>query len=120
MVAAIRALARSPTAAEATGPVIGPGRGTRFRQELETRQCGGAVLGRGPVAYTMDEILGRAVVIGKVPGRGAVGDVRSHALEGLRSIDPGRARPTPATSRSGCGEIDRWEPERRNAPVTPS
>ena len=84
-------------------PCHRPGGGDPFRESLDLGEPGGAVSRRELPAEGADEILGRAVMVGEVPGREPGIVIGEHRR---RRRAPGRsrhARPRPATSRSGCG-----------------
>jgi len=55
--------------------------------ELEVRQRRPASLGGVPAAKLTDEVLGRSVMVGEVPGREAGLDMGGHAFERLLAFD---------------------------------
>ena len=84
-------------------PCHRPGRGDPFRKGLDLGKPVGAMARGELAAEGADEILGRAVMVGEVPGREPGIMIGEHRVD---RPAPGRsrhARPTPATSRSGCG-----------------
>ena len=65
-----------------------PGMGNPFCERLDLGQPLGAVQGGEPAAEFADQILGRAVMVGQVPGGEPGIVVGEHRLDGAGGVDP--------------------------------
>ena len=77
----------SPTASSTTRLVIGPGGGTHFVKAWISASRAGAVARGELPAEGADEILGRAVMVGEVPGREPGVMIGEHRRDRPRRVD---------------------------------
>ena len=100
------------TASSTTRRVIGPGEGTHFvKAWISAKPVGAMARGELP-AEGADEILGRAVMVGEVPGREPGIMISEHRVDRARRVDRAmRARHLPhpvqdAADRQIGGELE--------------